>query len=311
VRARSPATVTSWLAAGVGFAAAAALAAFEVPFMGGRVNDLATLLSVEEIGRLTSKLEAEEQRSGAQVAVLTVASLEGQAIEDYALRVAQTWKLGTAGHDNGVLMLIARDERRMRIEVGHGLEATLTDIATGRIQDNVMRPLFRAGDYGAGIEAGVDAILAMLQGGEAPAAAPAGGAADKWGGRLLGFGIYALVCGIFSLLALNSSGVQSWILYFFLMPFHLLFPVVLHPMLGGIMLIAWIVGFPILKAVLKRSGATAKPPGCLAAGAGSGGGGWTNGGGWHSSRGGWSSGGGGGFSGGGGSFGGGGSSSSW
>ena len=291
------------------------LAAPELPFLTGRVNDMATLLKVEEIQRLEGKLAAEEQRSGAQVVVLTVPSLEGQAIEDYSLRVAQTWKLGTDKQDNGVLLLVARDDRKMRIEVGHGLEGTLTDLATGRIQDHAMRPLFRQGQFGAGIEAGVDAILAMLQGGEAPAPpAAAKGGANEWAGRLIGFGVYAAVCGVFSLLALFSSGKQSWILYFFLMPFHLLFPVVLHPFLGPALLLAWIVGFPIAKAVIKSSGAAVKPPGCLGIPSGTGaigGSGWTNGGGWHSSRGGWSAGGGGGFSGGGGSFGGGGSSSSW
>ena len=290
-------------------------AALEVPFLSGRIVDAAGLMTVEEKARVEQKLQALEAKTGAQVAVLTVPSLEGDPLEDFSMRVASTWKLGQKDKDNGALFLVARDDRKMRIEVGYGLEGELTDLRTGRILDEIVRPLFRQGQFGAGIEAGIDAIVGTVEGQEVLPAAPPPArreATGDLGGRLLFFIIYAVVITPFCLIALFTRGAQSVILYFFLMPFHLLFPMPLNPLLGPAIFGVWAVGFPIWKLLTRNMKFASKK--WFDGGGGFGGGSWTSGGGWSSGGGGWSSGGGfsgGGFSGGGGSFGGGGSSSSW
>jgi uncharacterized protein len=288
--------------------AAGAALALEVPFLAGRIVDQAGLLSSEEKQRIEQKLQALEQKSGAQVAVLTIPSLEGDPLEDYSMRVASTWKLGQKDKDNGVLFIVARDDRKMRLEVGYGLEEFLTDLKSGRILDEIVRPLFRQGQFGAGIEAGVDAVVGSIEGQEVlPAAAPEpAGEGGDLPARFVAFLVYAVVVTPFCLMAMFSRGAQSWFLYFFLMPFHLLFPLALYPALGPLLLAGWGVGFPIWKLLTRKADFADKKW----FGGGFGGGSWTSGGGW-SSGGGFSGGGGGGFSGGGGGFGGGGSSSSW
>jgi uncharacterized protein len=265
-----------------------------VPFLSGRVNDNANMIPADAKLRIEQKLAAFEQQTGAQVVVLTLPSLEGEPVEDFSLRVVEAWKLGKKGKDNGVLFLISKQDRRMRIEVGYGLEGNLTDLESSRILDNVVAPYFRNGDFGGGIEHGVDAILASLKGQEV--VPPDTGAQDGRtpGEKALTGIIFALVLGVFSLAALFSRGLQSWFLYFLMMPFFSAF--------GIAVLIVWAVLFPILKLLFARKGWGKGLP--------TGGGGWWGGGGW-GGGGGWSSGGGGGFSGGGGSFGGGGSSGSW
>jgi uncharacterized protein len=301
-------------------AAALPLAALDVPFLSGRVVDQADLLTPEERQRIDEKLRAFEEKSGAQIAVLTIESLEGEPLEDYSLRVAETWKLGREKFDDGALFLVAEQDRKMRIEVGYGLEDTLTDLQAGQILDNGVRPLFREGRFGAGIEGGVDAIIGTLEGrADAIPAAPAGPPSIPIDQaplpfKALFFGIYFAVIGTFSLLALFSKGPQSGCLYFFLMPFHLFFPMVLHRWAGVAMFVAWLVGFPLFKAWLHKTKAgksfLERHPGWKTFASG-GGGGFGGGGGWSWSSGGGGGGGGGGFSGGGGSFGGGGASSSW
>ncbi len=132
---------------------ATAAPTLEVPFLSGRVNDYAELIPPETEERIAAKLEAFEGSTGAQLAVLTVPSLGDEVLEEYSLRVAETWGLGREEQDDGVLLLVARDDRKMRIEVGYGLEARLTDAQCGRILRNVLRPAFREGDFGGGIEA--------------------------------------------------------------------------------------------------------------------------------------------------------------
>lgn len=295
-------------------ALAAGAVALEVPYLSGRIVDLAQMLPDDARARLEAKLEEFEQKTGAQVAVLTVPSLEGDSLEDFSMRVAETWKLGREPADDGVLFLVAKNDRKMRIEVGYGLEPKLTDLVSGRILDNLVRPKFRGGDFAGGIEAGVDAILGTLEGLDVvPASAPR--APQELSGRLVGFLVYLVVTGVFSAIALFSSGPPSWFLYVFLMPFHLLFPMILHPRLGVALLGIWAIGFPLFKLWARVTGRAkrwmAKWPAPASPGSAARRGGWggfLGGGG----GGGWSSGGGGGgFSGGGGSFGGGGSSSSW
>ncbi len=289
-------------------AAAAPAAARDVPVLTGRVNDTAGMLPGAARESVEARLAELEKSTGAQVAVLTIASLEGEPLEDYALKVAQTWGLGRKGVDDGALLLVARDDRKMRIEVGYGLEAKLTDVACKRILDDVVRPAFRDGDFGRGVSAGVDAIAGTIEGKDVlpPAgAASARRAADApLAARLLGTLVFVVVIGVFSFVALFGKGCMSWFLYVFLMPFYAAFPAALWGAAGFALLPAWIVGFPIVKLILGRTPAgksfLKSHPGLAAFAAASG----------HSgSGGGWSSGGG--FSGGGGSFGGGGASSSW
>src|SRR3954468_10377311 len=128
------------------------LAARDVPFLSGRVDDTAGMLSADSRQRIEAKLAALEKETGAQVAVLTIDSLNGDPLEDYSHRVAQTWKLGQQGKDNGVLLFIVKNDRKMRIEVGYGLEGQLTDLQTHVIQDETIRPAFQRGDYDGGIE---------------------------------------------------------------------------------------------------------------------------------------------------------------
>ena len=136
----------------------------EAPIFSGYVNDYAHLLTEGTQQELEARLEDHQRRTTNQVTVLTIESLEGEAIEDYSLRVAESLKIGQTEKDNGILLLVARDDRKIRIEVGYGLEPYLTDAYAGRIIREVMAPDFRDGDYDAGIAGGVNAILEKVEG---------------------------------------------------------------------------------------------------------------------------------------------------
>ena len=136
----------------------------EAPFFSGYVNDYAHLLTESTQQELEARLRDHQQRTTNQVTVLTVEGLEGESVEDYALRVGESLKIGQKEKDNGILLLIARDDRAIRIEVGYGLEPYLTDAYAGRIIREVMAPAFRSGDYDAGIANGVNAILEKAEG---------------------------------------------------------------------------------------------------------------------------------------------------
>ena len=300
-------------------AAPTATAQREVPYLSGRVVDEADIVPDDAEARIEQRLAAWEAETGNQVAVLTVDSLEGDAIEDFSMRVAETWKIGRGGVDDGVIFVVASDDRRMRIEVGYGLEAELTDLESGRILDEIVGPRFRQGDFGGGVEAGVEAILAGVEGAELPEPPPdAGPRGMPLAGRLLGLGVFVLVIGTFSLTALATPGGGGWFLYVFLLPFYLLFPIFLvHPLAGPVMALLWLVLFPILRAILRKRGWQPKFVDTTGSrryrrgGWGGGGGGFFGGGFGGGGFGGGGGGGGGGFSGGGGSFGGGGASGSW
>lgn len=140
-----------------------ALAA-ELPTLTGRVVDNAGMLDAPSKAALTQKLEAFEKKSSDQIVVATVPDLGGSDIESYANRLFRAWALGQGGENNGVLLLVARDDRKMRIEVGYGLEGTLTDLHSKLIIANTMVPAFRAGDYSGGISKAVDDIIMVLEG---------------------------------------------------------------------------------------------------------------------------------------------------
>jgi uncharacterized protein len=287
-------------------------AALDVPPLASRVTDLASILSPAARERLDATLRGLEDRTGAQVAVLTIPSLDGESLEAYSVRVAQAWKLGRKGVDDGVLFLIAKSDRKMRFEVGYGLEPKLTDALTREILDDRVRPRFRAGDFDGGIEAGVAAVAAAIEGAPLPAKPPPprgrgvrSGAG--WGTILFMGGIFTLVVGVHSLVAVLNPTAMGWFLYVFLMPFYLAFPSFMFPPYGGVVACAaWIVAFPFLRYWFKPWSKEFKIAHPALAGF-SGGGRSGSGGSWSSGSGGSS----GSFSGGGGSFGGGGSSSSW
>ena len=132
------------------------------PALTGRVVDNANLLDPGQEAALTAKLAAVEQRSGRQFVVATLASLEGRTIEDYGYRLGRTWQIGDEAKDDGVLLIVAPNERKVRIETGYGARVFLTDAVSGFIVRNSILPKFKANDYPGGIVAGADAIIALL-----------------------------------------------------------------------------------------------------------------------------------------------------
>ncbi|MFA5729271.1 MAG: TPM domain-containing protein [Candidatus Neomarinimicrobiota bacterium] len=131
----------------------------EVPKLNRRVTDLAGILSPSEEARLEENLMVFENETSNQIAVLIINSLDGESIEQYSIQVVDQWQLGTAQKDNGVLLLIAVQDRQVRIEVGYGLEGVLTDLISFQIIRNVIAPQFRNGNYYAGIDQGLRAIM--------------------------------------------------------------------------------------------------------------------------------------------------------
>ena len=138
--------------------------ALDVPALRGHVNDYAGILSPAAVQGLEGQLAEFEQAESTQIAVLTIPSLDGENIEDYSIRVAEAWKIGQKGLDNGAILLVAAQDRKIRIEVGRGLEGKLTDLMAGRIIRNDIGPRFKAGDFDGGVKAGVTAIMLVAKG---------------------------------------------------------------------------------------------------------------------------------------------------
>lgn len=129
-----------------------------------RVHDDAKVLSQQTIDYLENRLKKFEDSTSNQIAILIVPSLEGEVIEEYGLKVAEAWKLGTSGKDNGIIILVSIGDRKMRIEVGQGLEGPLPDAMTNRIIRNEMAPAFRRNDYDGGMIAATNAVIAATKG---------------------------------------------------------------------------------------------------------------------------------------------------
>src|ERR1700720_4092780 len=151
------------------FAAAADVA---VPPLSGRVVDQTGTLSSDDIARLTQTLKDLEQRKGSQVAVLIVPTTQPETIEQYSIRVAEAWKIGRKKIDDGALLVVAKNDRHLRIEVGYGLEGSLTDATSRRIIDEDITPKFKAGDFAGGITAGVNRMIGLINGEKLPEPEP-------------------------------------------------------------------------------------------------------------------------------------------
>ena len=149
------------------------LLALDVPALKGRVNDYANMLSPETVTTLESRLADFERSDSTQIVVLTVPSLQGEVLEEFSIRVAEQWRIGRKKLDNGVILLAAKEDRKLRIEVGYGLEGKLTDLRAGRIIDTIIKPSFKAGDYDKGVSDGVDAIMQTVKGEYSAVDAPA------------------------------------------------------------------------------------------------------------------------------------------
>jgi uncharacterized protein len=266
-----------------------------VPALHARVTDLTGTLSASEQQTLEAKLAAWEAQTTNQLAVLVVPTTKPETIEEYALRVAEAWKLGQKGKDNGALFLIAKNDKQMRIEVGYGLEGDLTDVTSRRIIGDTVAPLFSKGQFAAGINAGVDRIIGVVSGTEPPPRAEAPRRAPKGGG--IDFGTIALIMlvaipAIGSVLrsllgkvggGLVGAGLTGGVVW----------------LLAGSLIFAGIAGFIAFVLISLTAFGGRGGPGMWFPGGGGGFGGGGFGGG------------GGGFSGGGGGFGGGGASGGW
>lgn len=151
----------------------AAVADVVVPQLTGRVVDQTGTLSSGDVATLTARMKDLETRKGSQIAVLIVPTTQPETIEQFSIRVADAWKVGRRKVDDGAILVIAKNDRRLRIEVGYGLEGSLTDATTRRIIDEEITPKFKAGDFAGGISAGVDRMIRIVDGEELPPPEPA------------------------------------------------------------------------------------------------------------------------------------------
>jgi len=270
----------------------------KIPALTSRVTDLTNTLSASERQALEAKLAAWETQTGNQLVVLMLPSTQPEAIAQYSIRLAEAWKIGRKGKDNGAIFLVAKDDRRNRIEVGYGLEGVLTDVTTRRILAETVAPLFRNNQFAQGIDAGVDQVINVVNKGEPLADAPAVQAPQRKSGGGISFdmilillfvvvpvigGILRRIFGkaIGSTVGAGIVGGAAWLVAGSI----------------GIALIAAVVAFIVMIFFGTGGGLVGRGGGIFLPGGGGGGGGF--------------GGGGGGFSGGGGGFGGGGASGDW
>ena len=186
------------------------LAQKEIPKLWGhRVHDEAHVLSQSVLDNLEQTLKAFEDSTTNQIAILTIPSLDGEILEQYAIRVAHTeWKLGQKDKDNGVLLLVVVDDRKVRIEAGQGLEGVLTDALSSRIIRNEIAPNFRRGDYDAGVIAATDAIMRAIKGeykADRRSSSPVSG-----GGRFVFLVIIFILFSLFRFLSRRGGGSSGW-----------------------------------------------------------------------------------------------------
>ena len=266
--------------------------ALDIPKLQGYVNDYADMMSPSAKAELENELRAFEQTDSTQIVILTIPSLEGEEIEDFGIKVGDNWKIGQAGKDNGIIFIVAKQDRKMRIEAGRGLEGKLTDLMAGRIIDLVVKPRFKRGDFDGGFIAGVSALIDATRG-EFKTDGNQRPQKHERSSQILTFlifgGIILLVLGSFSRILGGLGGAVGLPLFMSLMGLPLgLVTLLILAILG--------LGAGLFLPVIFSSGRHDR-----------GGGFWYGGGGYSGSGGGF----GGGFSGGGGGFGGGGASGGW
>jgi uncharacterized protein len=185
------------------FLAASLVAALEIPPLRGRVNDYAGVMSQDQVRSLESQLAQFDQETGHQVAVLTVPTLEGEDIEGFSIRVAESWKIGKKGFDNGVILVVAVKDRRLRLEVGYGLEGVLPDAIAKTITSNYIVPRFRSQDYAGGIIAGIDAVLKVIK--KEPLPESARRKDRDQGSQLNSIAMFIITLAVFGLMAFAST----------------------------------------------------------------------------------------------------------
>lgn len=170
----------------------AAQAEVAVPPLAARVTDLTGTLSAAQKAQLEQKLAGYEARTGTQVAVLMVPTTGGEPIEAFGIRVAEAWRVGRKGVDDGVILLVAKNDRSLRVEVGYGLEGAIPDAVAKRIVSEVITPRFKRGEFYAGLDAGVDAIFKAAAGEALPAPAPRPSQTAGGAGGLLPFALFGV-----------------------------------------------------------------------------------------------------------------------
>ena len=173
----------------------------DVPRLQGRVNDYAGMISPSAKSKLEEGLRAFEQSDSTQIVILTIPSLEGEDLEKFGIKVGDAWKIGQKGKDNGAILIVSKQERRIRIEAGRGLEGKLTDLMSGRIIDGVIRPRFKEGDIDGGFIAGVSSMIDATRGEFKAEQRPSQqnrGRSSSFLTFFLFFGIFTLMIGSFS-----------------------------------------------------------------------------------------------------------------
>jgi uncharacterized protein len=270
----------------------AAVAEIAVPRLSGRVVDQTATLSSSDVASLEQTLKEFEARKGSQVAVLIVPTTDGEAIEQFSIRVAEAWKIGRKKVDDGAILVVAKNDRELRIEVGYGLEGALNDATTKRIIDEIIAPKFRSGDFAGGISSGVDRILRVIDGETLPAPVQQEQGADLLDqlGSLspfLIFGAFVLSAMLRTMLgrllgSLATGGIVAALIWFIASS-------LLLAGIAGVIAFLFTMLSDSIPGSMGRSGGFSGGGGSFSSGSSSGGG----------------------FSGGGGSFGGGGASGSW
>lgn len=263
-----------------------------IPKLSQRITDLTETITGGDIKYLEDKLARFEQQKGSQIAVLIIPSTKPEEIEQYSIRVAEKWKIGRGGVDDGVLLVVAMNDRKMRIDVGYGLEGAIPDIYAKRIIDNIITPEFRHSQFATGINKGLDALIGLIEGEELPEVTKTNRKL-KPSGKKLSIGL--IVFGLIALSILKSLVKKSSVKFILAVGLAILLGVLFANVIMGI--------FSLIFALVILFNNSS----------GRGGGGGYYGGGYYGGSGGGFSGGGGfgGFSGGGGGFGGGGASGGW
>ncbi|MDD4912031.1 MAG: YgcG family protein [Sideroxydans sp.] len=267
-----------------------------VPPLKQRVTDLTSTLDASQIQTLEAKLAAFEKAKGSQIAVLVLPTTQPEVIEQFSIRVVEAWKLGRKDVDDGVLLLVAKDDRKLRIEVGYGLEGALNDATAKRIVAEIISPAFKQGDFYGGIDAGLTAIIKVIDGEPLPPPVTSRSTAKAGGslGNLIGIGFLVFMMGniLFrqmlgrlptGLIVGGIIGGLAWLMLLSL----------------GVAIVAGIVSF-IFSLLFGGNGGGGSGGSSFPVGWGGGGGSWGSGGGGSS----WGGGGGG-------DFGGGGASGDW